>query len=74
MKSKGLGSVAATRPAAHSLCVFYVLEKALQMSLSAVGPHFVLSVLSQDNRGSPVCPLKRNHSPVKLTFGRSAVQ
>lgn len=67
-EEKGSGSVAATRPAAHSLWFFYVLEKALQMSLSAVGPCFVLSVASRDNRGGPVCPLKRDRSPVKFNF------
>lgn len=41
MKSKALGSVAATRPAVHLFCLFCVLEKVLQMSLSAVSPPFI---------------------------------
>lgn len=47
------------------------MEKALQMSLSAVAPHFVPCTLNRDNSSSPVFPLRRNRPPVKLTFGRN---
>lgn len=69
MKSWGLGLLLPRgQLRIHSVSV---LEKALQMSLSVVAPHFVPCLLSQDNSSRPVFPLRRNHPPVKLTFGRN---
>lgn len=69
MKSWGLGLLLPRgQLRIHSVSV---LEKALQMSLSVVAPHFVPRLLSQDNSSRPVFPLRRNHPPVKLTFGRN---